>query len=91
MNLTVKTFIIGLLVAAAMSLSGVALAQSGGNVEQPRNPNIQGSTETRGEAESSGGTLPFTGADVTLFALIGLAAIGTGMMLVRSTRARQSS
>lgn len=31
--------------------------------------------------------LPFTGADVTLFVLTGLAAIGIGMVIVRRTRA----
>lgn len=35
--------------------------------------------------------LPFTGADVTLFVITGLAAIGTGMVLVRRTRARRQS
>lgn len=33
--------------------------------------------------------LPFTGADVTLFVLTGLAAIGIGMVIVRRTRARK--
>ncbi|MEA2475834.1 MAG: hypothetical protein QOF16_1118 [Actinomycetota bacterium] len=33
--------------------------------------------------------LPFTGADVTLFVLTGLGAIGVGMVLVRRTRARK--
>lgn len=34
--------------------------------------------------------LPFTGADLTLFAATGLAAFGTGTVLVRATRARRS-
>ena len=33
--------------------------------------------------------LPFTGADLTLFAATGFAAIGTGTVLVRATRSRK--
>lgn len=35
--------------------------------------------------------LPFTGADLTLFAATGFAAVGTGTILVRATRARKRS
>lgn len=34
--------------------------------------------------------LPFTGADLTLFAVTGFAAIGTGTVLVRATRGRKA-
>lgn len=34
--------------------------------------------------------LPFTGADLTLFAATGFAAVGTGTVLVRATRSRRS-
>lgn len=34
--------------------------------------------------------LPFTGADLTLFAATGFAAIGTGTVIVRATRSRKS-
>jgi hypothetical protein len=34
--------------------------------------------------------LPFTGADLTLFAVTGFAAVGTGTVLVRATRSRRS-
>ncbi|HEX2196452.1 MAG TPA: hypothetical protein VHJ76_05955 [Actinomycetota bacterium] len=33
--------------------------------------------------------LPFTGADLTLFAATGFAAVGTGTILVRATRRRR--
>lgn len=36
------------------------------------------------------GPLPFTGADLTLFAATGFAAVGTGTVLVRATRSRRS-
>jgi hypothetical protein len=35
--------------------------------------------------------LPFTGADVTLFIITGVAAIATGTVLVRRTRARRQT
>jgi hypothetical protein len=35
--------------------------------------------------------LPFTGADLTLFVITGVAAIATGTILVRRTRARKQS
>ena len=60
---------------------------SGGNLQEPRNPNIQGITEERG-VTSEGDTLPFTGADITLFVVIGLAAIGTGAVIMRRSRPR---
>ena len=34
--------------------------------------------------------LPFTGADLTLFAVTGFAAIGTGTVIVRATRGRKA-
>ena len=83
-----------LIAAAAVGLLLLAVpahAQqriSGGNLEQPKNPNIQGITEDRGVADDESGSLPFTGADITLFVVIGLAAIGTGAVIVRKTRAR---
>jgi hypothetical protein len=35
-------------------------------------------------------TLPFTGADVTLFLITGAALVGTGMIVVRRTRAKNN-
>ena len=37
-----------------------------------------------------GEELPFTGADLTLFVATGLAAIGTGAVIVRRTRSKDS-
>ncbi len=36
------------------------------------------------------GPLPFTGADLTLFAATGFAAVGTGSILMRASRSRRS-
>jgi LPXTG-motif cell wall-anchored protein len=76
------------LVLGVLSLGAVAQAQStGGNVEPP---GIGGETVGRGVSpaaeQPSGETLPFTGADLTLFVAIGLGAIGAGAMIVRRTR-----
>lgn len=79
-----------LVVAAVVGLLMLALpahAQTGGNIQQPRNPNIQGISDERGAVEE-GGALPFTGADITLFVVIGLAAIGTGAVIIRKSRPR---
>jgi hypothetical protein len=46
--------------------------------------------EFRGSSIREGERLPFTGADLTLFAATAFAAVGTGTILVRSTRSRRS-
>jgi hypothetical protein len=43
-----------------------------------------------GGTEPEGGALPFTGADITLFVATGLAAVGTGMFIVRRARSREN-
>lgn len=48
-------------------------------------PTISGSSISIDER----GPLPFTGADLTLFAATGFAAVGTGTILVRATRRRR--
>lgn len=46
-----------------------------GKVTQPKPPSLKEE-------------LPFTGADLTLFAATGIAAIGTGVVVIRRTRPR---
>ena len=46
-----------------------------------------GSHDVLGGAEGS--ALPFTGADITLFIATGLAAIGTGLFIVRRSRTQE--
>jgi LPXTG-motif cell wall-anchored protein len=81
--IVIAAFVFGLL-----SLGAVAQAQSTGGNVQP--PGIGGETVGRGVSpaseQPSGETLPFTGADLTLFVAIGLGAIGAGGMIVRRTR-----
>jgi hypothetical protein len=91
---SLKLVVVGLTLMAVLGLSTAALADpSGGPV---RNPDIQG--EELGQPEQRGATtnprgsaLPFTGADITLFAVIGLSAIVAGTLLVRRTRVRETA
>ncbi len=51
-------------------------------IQQPVGPKDDGGDDVLG-TRSGTGSLPFTGADLTLFVGTGLAAIGTGTLLVR--------
>src|SRR3712207_4375506 len=54
-------------------------------------PEVDADVLTRPETSSDDGeTLPFTGADVTLFVITGAALVATGMLVVRRTRAARS-
>lgn len=89
----VSVLVVAVLVAFMMALaafSSAAMAQQEGYSEtQPEtevrfgNPNQPSIEEDAGE-----GLLPFTGADLTLFVATGLAAIGTGVVVLRRTRPR---
>jgi hypothetical protein len=41
--------------------------------------------------QEDSGNLPFTGADLTLFILVGLSAVAVGTTVVRRSRARRDS
>ena len=98
---SIRIFLVAALVVGAMGLMGAALAQSD---EQPPNVlpkriNNQGPNNGNdvlpeffsrpGErAATAPSALPFTGADLALFAGAGLVAIGGGVALVRRTRRR---
>ena len=77
------------LILALMSVSSVAMAQTGGSVEPPGiggeqlGRDVSPSSQERSTSE---GTLPFTGADLTLFLAIGVGAIATGTVMIRRTR-----
>ena len=60
--------------------------------ERNFNPDVDADVLNRPETppDDSGETLPFTGADVTLFVITGAALVATGMLVVRRTRARRS-
>lgn len=96
---TVRILLVVAIVAAAMGLMGAALAQS---AEQPPNvlpkrinnqgPNqgndvLPGFTPSE-RGETAPGALPFTGADLALFAGAGVVTIAGGLTLVRRARRR---
>lgn len=75
-------------IAAALALMGPALANHGSGSGQ----HVHGDRDTRapqGQRVGSvqGGTLAFTGAEVTMFVVIGAVAIGAGYLMVRRARA----
>jgi hypothetical protein len=93
-----KSLFVGAVVCAVLAVTGTAFADPSGTVKEPK---VKGETLTSVEGETAsfeggtggtggtgGGTtvLPFTGADITLFLVIGLAAIGAGAALVRRAR-----
>jgi LPXTG-motif cell wall-anchored protein len=90
-----KAWVLGLLAASLLVLSApMALAQEeSGTVRGNNNPpEVQADTiNPAPDVEGSNNALPFTGADITLFVVIGLAAIGTGIFIVRRTRPQGAS
>jgi uncharacterized surface anchored protein len=95
-----KSIVVAAIVCALMSMTGAALAQSG-TVHKPKvkaqtvtkgdvsgeDTTTLGGTQTTSGATQGSPVLPFTGADITLFVLIGVGAIVAGAILVRRTRA----
>jgi LPXTG-motif cell wall-anchored protein len=82
-------------VLAALFLLGLGPAAlagpSGGNVPNSEvkaetvSPSVNQPSAPGAVSGQKSGTLPFTGADVTLFTIIGLSAIGAGTIMVRRT------
>lgn len=71
-----------------VGLGPAALAgPSGGNVPDSdvRAETVTPSVSQPSAVAEKSGTLPFTGADVTLFTVIGMSAIAAGTIMVRRT------
>jgi hypothetical protein len=99
---TLRATVIVAMILASMSLAGAALAQSAeqppedevrGEVirnEQPEQaPDVLPTLQQPGEGQDfAPGVLPFTGADLTLFVVVGAAAVATGMLIVRRARSK---
>jgi hypothetical protein len=96
--LGVVTAALGLMMV--LSMTGAAGAQEK-DPYAPKGPNVLPSVIERGEPErppaveperippeDSNNRLPFTGADITLFAATGMAAVVTGGVILRRTRSR---
>lgn len=79
----IKLLLTTAMVCVLLAFGSVALAQSGGAVNDA---DIESETVQPQGRDTSSGTLPFTGADLTLFVVIGLGAIGAGSVIVRRTR-----
>jgi hypothetical protein len=84
-------------VAAVVMLPGAAMAQTAGCPYGSGNcdggtvsSNNVGSTGATTPADSSGGSLPFTGGDVVGLALIGVGAVAGGAALARSSKRRSA-
>lgn len=90
-----KTVLASLAVVVLMGIFVPALAAPGSSDNPPEvQPNvIQKNNDpdpaVLGTAEDS--VLPFTGGDVMLILLIGVAAIGTGTLVLRTVRSREGS
>ena len=83
-----------LAVVVLMGFFVPALAQTGSNDNPPNvSPNVIEKDDGTGAGVlgSSEGVLPFTGGQVVLFVLIGIAAIGAGTIVIRSAGARRDS
>ena len=92
--------------AGMLVLSGPASAQESSSItctvdaydtvckeEQDKDfsPDVDAEVLTRpGTPPDDGETLPFTGADVTLFVITGAALVATGILIVRRARANRS-
>ena len=98
---TFRTTVIVAMILASMSLAGAALAQSAEQPpddqvldevirnEQPEGPNLLPELQPRGEQpDVAPNVLPFTGADLTLFVVVGAVAVATGTLIVRRARSR---
>jgi hypothetical protein len=90
LRVTIVTVFVTVLMALAFS--SAALAQSEGYSENE--PDVQtrfgGANQPTVEEAADSGLLPFTGADLMLFVGTGVAAIGTGVVVLRRTRPREN-
>ena len=98
MRRATKLLLVGVIAALALGMiAGPALATASGGAHHPKGtqfqrsnqPTVQANTSVRGSSSGStvaGSVLPFTGAQLTLIALVGLAAIGVGTGLVLRSR-----
>ena len=80
-------------VILALATASAAMAQyppkvKGNQIQGNRNPS-RGPLVLPQQIEPE--SLPFTGADLTLFMVVGLSAVGIGTLVVKRTRARADS
>ncbi|MDQ4059319.1 MAG: hypothetical protein M3124_09390 [Actinomycetota bacterium] len=86
----IKVLLASLAVVALMGFFVPALAQEGSSDDPPRvQPNVLNKDDVLGSAEDNS-VLPFTGAQMTLFVVVGFAAIGLGATALRVAKTRRS-
>lgn len=85
----IKVVLTSLAVVALMGFFAPAFAQEGSGDDPPNvQPNVlNNDSEVLGTEDS---VLPFTGAQMTLFVVVGVAAIGLGAMAIRVARTKRS-
>jgi hypothetical protein len=84
-----KLAVLAVSVMATMAIAGPALAAGGSGEDPPATkPKVERKVDPKVASERN--VLPFTGADITLFATAGFAAVGTGGVLVRRARVRSA-
>jgi hypothetical protein len=99
---TFRATVIVAMILASMSLAGAALAQSAEqppddevldevirNDQPEQAPDLLPDLQPRADQpDVAPGVLPFTGADLTLFVVVGAAAVAGGTLIVRKARSR---
>jgi hypothetical protein len=67
------------------------VASAAGNATQDAYGGLLGQQSSSGPtAKQSGASLPFTGFDVAIVALLGVGLVGTGLVVRRTVRSNQS-
>jgi hypothetical protein len=86
---TMRWVTVVLAMVAALWIAGPAMAQYPPSPE----PGAEGAGEDRGgaaegagEEAGAGGELAFTGADLTMYVVIGLVAVGSGILVLRRAK-----
>lgn len=93
---TMKWVTVVLAMVAALWIAGPAMAQ-----EYPPSPEpgAEGAGEERGggaaegagEESGTAGELAFTGADLTMYVVIGLVAVGSGILILRKAKVNKAN
>jgi hypothetical protein len=94
---TMKWVTVALAMAAALWIAAPALAQQypprpGGETEgagDERGGQAEGTGAERGAVEA--GELAFTGADLTMYVVIGLVAVGSGILILRRAKLNRAN
>lgn len=84
--------LLGVMAAPSFAASGGATVKAAHDAKNG-GPVVAGSTQARGQDAApsvvDAGALPFTGAELTLFVLLGAAAVGAGFVLIGYSRGRR--